>query len=167
MTVQDLQKKGSKQEYVKLSRTYRSIIRACLEKLQEAVSTSEEYQSFITILYTIECIWHLSEILFIDPTPSNIVTPQLLEWTRFHFPSAERNATDLLLHGRDADESEQYWPSVKGLILQGQIDVARAILQLHSMSESNAFRMADQILKSMPVSNVSIHKKLSKIINKS
>ncbi|KAL5288800.1 NUP85 family protein [Megaselia abdita] len=154
VTLQELQKDGNKQDYVKISRTYRSIIRACLEKLQEAVDTSEEYQNFITILYSIECIWHLSEILFIDPIPSNVVTPQLLEWTRFHFPAAERNATDLLLHGRDADESEEYWPSVKGLILQGQIDVARAILQLHSMSESNAFKMAEQILKSMPSYNI-------------
>lgn len=161
LAVQDLKRQGTQSDYVKISRTYRSIIRACLEKLEEEISNEEiseedktRFQNYITIFYSIECVWHLCEILYIDTAPSNIVVPQLLEWTRFHFPSYERIATELLLYEREANTSEDYWPTVKGLILQGQIEVARAILQLHSLSETTAFKMAEQILKTMPVYNV-------------
>lgn len=164
VAVQSLKKKGTKADYTKISRTYRSIIRACLEKLQDAAGNAEiempekyeMYQHFITIFYSIECIWHLSEILFLEQTSSNVIVPQLLEWVRFHFPAAERMATDLLLLGRDASDSEEYWPALKGLIMQGQVDVARAILQLHPQAESAAFKMAEQILKAMPTYNVSL-----------
>ncbi|XP_055920799.1 nuclear pore complex protein Nup75 [Eupeodes corollae] len=157
VTLQDLKKTGNKSGYLKISRTYRSIIRACLEKLQEVDSSqleqseeSSKYQNYITIFYSIECVWHLCEIFFINPSPSNVVVPQLLDWIRFHFPAVERMATDLLLLGRDAGDDEDYWPTVKGLILQGQVDVARAILQLHPLSENSAFKMTEQILRTMP-----------------
>lgn len=162
VALQALQRKGSKADYTKISRTYRSIIRACLEKLQDAAGLADDdttekemYQHYISIFYSIECVWHLSEILFLDQTPSNVVVPQLLEWVRFHFPASERMATDLLLMSRDASDSEEYWPALKGLILQGQVDVARAILQLHPQAESAAFKMTEQILKAMPTFNVS------------
>ncbi|XP_037807041.1 nuclear pore complex protein Nup75 [Lucilia sericata] len=162
VALQSLKKKGSKADYTKISRTYRSIIRACLEKLQDAAGNAElempekyeKYQHFISIFYSIECIWHLSEILFLDQTASNVIVPQLLEWVRFHFPAAERMATDLLILSRDASDSEEYWPALKGLIMQGQVDVARAILQLHPQAESTAFKMAEQIFKAMPTYNV-------------
>lgn len=191
VSLQRLQCKGSKGEYIKISRTYRSIVRACLEKLQEAVTQTEDssltsndrdrgdnkdvvgiesekkvdkeigdeeklkYNHYISIFYSIECIWHLSEILYLDPSPMNLVVMQLLEWVRFHFPTTERMATDLLLMGRNASDSEEYWPALKGLIMQGQIEVARALLNLHPENESPAYRLTDQILKSVPTFNVS------------
>ncbi|XP_011200003.2 nuclear pore complex protein Nup75 [Bactrocera dorsalis] len=159
VALQELKKRGSKAEYMKISRTYRSIIRACLEKLQDAIASAEEaedadaqakYQQYISIFYSIECVWHLSEILFLDPTPSNAVVPQLLDWIRFHFPASERMATDLLLLGREASDNDDYWPALKGLILQGQVDVARALLHLHPQAETPHFKLTDQILKTMP-----------------
>lgn len=164
IALQSLKRKGSKADYTKISRTYRSIIRACLEKLQDVTANAElempekyeMYQHYISIFYSIECIWHLSEILFLEQSSSNVVVPQLLEWVRFHFPASERLATDLLLLKNNASENDEYWPSLKGLVLQGQIDVARAILQLHPQAESTAFKMAEQILITMPTYNVSI-----------
>lgn len=63
-----------KPELVKLSLQYRSIIRACLESLQEQAAKAkgdeaEELQNYITIFYSVECIWHLCEILFVDAIP--------------------------------------------------------------------------------------------------
>ncbi|XP_036334091.1 nuclear pore complex protein Nup75 [Rhagoletis pomonella] len=161
--LQELKRRGSKAEYTKISRTYRSIIRACLEKLQDIVISEGEvgeteakskYHQYISIFYSIECVWHLSEILFLDPTPSNAVVPQLLEWVRFHFPAAERMATDLLLLGREASDSDEYWPALKGLIMQGQVDVARALLHLHPQAETAHFKLTEQILKTMPTYSV-------------
>lgn len=62
-------------DLLNFSRQYRSIIRACLENLQEDIlkaKTNDErddVQNLITIFYSVECIWHLCEILFINATP--------------------------------------------------------------------------------------------------
>lgn len=107
----------------------------------------------ITIFYSVECVWHLCEILLIDRPPSNVVVPQLLEWIRFHFPAYERRAAELLF--ADNDDLEEVHvdilPVVRGLITQGLLDVARALLRKHPSADSNAFRIADEVLKAMPV----------------
>lgn len=54
---------------------------------------------------------------------------------------------------RDIDIRGGYWTTVKGLILQGQIDIARALLKLHSSSETMTFQLAEKDLQSMPTFN--------------
>lgn len=72
--------------YLKTSRAYRSAIRTTLNKLQEAASEEnaapedvKKYENYITIFYSIECIWHLCEFLLIDHSTISVV-PNLLEW---------------------------------------------------------------------------------------
>lgn len=149
-----------KNELSKLSRQYRSIIRACLMDLQEELGHTagekrEQYQNYITIFYSIECIWHLCEILFVEDNPGNTVLPLLLDWVRFHFPKYEKNAAYLLANGRIGLESQLiYWETVLGSLMQGRIEVVRALLHLHSASDSVPFKKIDRILKAMPVYNV-------------
>lgn len=160
------QPKSREAEYLKLSRTYRSTVRACLEKLQDSlINASEEdtttLENYITIFYSVECVWHLCEILLIDQAPSNVVVPQLLDWIRFHFPAHERRAAELLFMDRDdieEDENENnkdVLTCVKGLISQGQVEVARTLLRMHSAADSGCFQIVDEILKTMPVYSVS------------
>lgn len=52
---------------------------------------------------------------------------------------------------RDVDVKGGYWSTVKGLVLQGQIDIARALLKLHSSSETMTFQLAEKDLQAMPV----------------
>lgn len=140
-----------------ISRSYRSTVRACLEKLTDLVMNEEndddktKYENYITIFYNIECVWHICEILLIDPAPSNIIVQQLLEWIRFHFPAPQRIAAALFQYGREANKNPDYWSAVKQLILQGQISIVRPLLHLHSSSDSITFQTADQILKEMPI----------------
>ncbi|XP_075973152.1 nuclear pore complex protein Nup75 [Anticarsia gemmatalis] len=148
-------------EFLKLSRQYRSIIRVCMESLQKAAELEANgvekntILSYITIFYSIECIWHLCEILFIDSIPGDVVLPYLLEWVRFHFPCHEQTAAMLLEEcERGAEHNADYWDTVVGMIVQGRVDVARALLKLHSLSESNEFRLVDNSLRSMPVYSV-------------
>lgn len=71
--------------------------------------------------------------------------------TKFHFPSPSQNAAEMLINmDRDVDVRGGYWGTVKGLILQGQIDIARALLKLHSSSETMTFQLAEKDLQSMP-----------------
>lgn len=149
-------------EFLKLSRQFRSIIRVCIENLQEAASTEENgvqknnLLSYITIFYSIECIWHLCEIMYIDNVPGDIVLPYLLEWVRFHFPCHEQTAARLLdACERGSEEQTEYWDTVLGMVVQGRVDVARALLKLHSATDSNEFKLVDNSLRSMPVYSVS------------
>lgn len=151
-----------KPNFPKFSVTYRSSIRACLEKLQQLVQQQngtnidqqEKYQSFMTILYSIECIWHLCEKLFLNKTNEGLVLQQLLEWVRFHFPMSERNALELMQIGQEVDADENYWPVIKDLVVKGQMEVARTLLRMHLAADSPSFQEADRILNTMPIYSV-------------
>ncbi|KAL1494210.1 hypothetical protein ABEB36_009842 [Hypothenemus hampei] len=149
-------------EILNISRQYRSIIRACLENLQDEVSKShvtseekDELRSYITIFYSVECIWHLCEILFIDAIPGNVVLPFMLDWVRFHFPKHERNAALLLSSDSGALElQDEFWPTIYGNLLQGRIKVVRALLKQHSAAGTPIFQLADHVLKTMPIYSI-------------
>lgn len=149
-----------KVEVLKRSRQYRSIIRACLEDLQEETLHAnderlDEVQNYVTIFYSIECVWHLCEILFIETIPGNAVLPRLLEWISFHFPKYERRAATLLAGELvNLDSHADYWETVTGLFMQGRVEVVRTLLKLHSAAESKPFKLAEQTLKAMPIYNV-------------
>lgn len=86
----------------------------------------------------------------------DIVLPHLLDWVRFHFPKYERNAANMLSTNSGGLEKEpDYWETVIGSLLQGRINVVRALLKLHSEAESQPFQIVDQCLKRMPVYSVS------------
>jgi nuclear pore complex protein Nup85 len=156
--LQSIKSNAPTTEFVKTSQNYRAVLRACLEKIRDQLDEEgdldvERLQHFVTVFYSIECVWHLCELLLIDGTSSAVV-PKLLEWVKFHFPEAERMALEFLTQGRIVDSYEQFWPTVKGLVLQGEINMARAVLKLHLSSEKATFQLADQILKTMPIYSV-------------
>lgn len=155
--------KSSNPDYSKISRTYRSIIRACLEKLQDTLAKDDIdddkrliYENYITIFYSVECVWHLCEILLIDAAPSNIVVPQLLDWIRFHFPTYERRAAEMLFVEQEnaEDMNREFMPVIKGLIAQGQVDVARTLLRMHPDYDTASYQICEEILKAMPTYSV-------------
>lgn len=154
---QEVQSKihDSQKDYLKISHAYRSILRGCLEKLQKDIDTNPVYKDYMTIFYSIECIWHLCEIFLIDPLPSNHPVIHLVEWIRFHFPDAEQRATALLFTNRGDESRTEYLQVVKSLITQGHLEVARTILQMHGRNNFNAcIQMTEEILRQMPVYNV-------------
>lgn len=64
-------------ELLKHSKQYRSILRACVEGLQDIAekSLSEDkitIENFLTIFYNVECVWHLTEILYVDNIPGKL-----------------------------------------------------------------------------------------------
>lgn len=81
--------------------------------------------------------------------------PHLLEWVRFHFPKYERKAAKLLAGDLVGLESQpDYWETVIGLLMQGRVEVVRALLRLHSSADSKPFKLVDQTLKAMPIYNI-------------
>ncbi|XP_033211463.1 nuclear pore complex protein Nup85 isoform X2 [Belonocnema kinseyi] len=151
----------SRPELLKHSKRYRSILRACIESLQDLreklIPTEKSmYENFLTIFYNIECVWHLAEILYVDVIPGDVVLPHLLEWIRFHFPSRELMAIKILAEksiGADL-ENINYWEVVMGCALHGKLDVVRALLALNSKAERSAFIAAENALRYMPVYDI-------------
>lgn len=94
------------------------------------------------------------------------------QWIRFHFPESERYARKILQTIREGDSSSEnrvdflnegvenafpaYWDTITGLVLQGNLDLARILLQLHSQSDSDPFTFVDKIFRTMPVFSVGI-----------
>ncbi|EFN72514.1 Nucleoporin NUP85 [Camponotus floridanus] len=165
LSVQNLKSFSSgdiRPELLKHSKQYRSILRACVENLQEILPKeplSEEktmLENFLTIFYQVECVWHLTEILYVDAVPGDVVLPQLLEWISFHFPSRELIASKILSKktiGADLENSN-YWEAVMGCAFHGKLNLVCRLLALHSKADHSAFITADNIIRTMPVYNV-------------
>ena len=47
------------------------------------------------LMYKLELIWHLVEILFMDSSPGGLVMPHLLNWVSLHFPACEERARSI------------------------------------------------------------------------
>ncbi|KAK2583314.1 hypothetical protein KPH14_009316 [Odynerus spinipes] len=148
-------------ELLKHSKQYRSILRACVESLQDIAENSPPenkvtIENFLTIFYNIECVWHLTEILYIDNIPGDVILPRLLEWIQFHFPSNEMKAIKILAQKVIAADLEYiyYWEAVIGCALHGKTDLVCALLSMHSKADHPAFIVAENMIKAMPIYNV-------------
>ncbi|MGH0153651.1 UNVERIFIED_CONTAM: hypothetical protein FKN15_025440 [Acipenser sinensis] len=94
--------KTKRPQFVSVSKNYRSVIRACMEELQQvAVSTrdtalSTQYCSQVSILLAVELIWNLCEVLFIEAAPAGSLLLHLLDWVRLHKADVDEKAQEVL-----------------------------------------------------------------------
>lgn len=145
------------EQLVKISRQYRSIIRDCQEQLDVLAETASavqarHYQAQSELLYKLELIWNLVEILYIDAKPGGFVMSQLLHWIALHFPDCEARARSVLSQAADCPEGHaDYWDALTEFLLQGRVDQTRNLLQLHSEFSSDPFTSLDELLRKMPL----------------
>ena len=142
---------------VKVSRQYRSIMKDCqeqLEQLSESCPTAQSghYMAQSDLLYKLELIWHLVEILYLDTTPGGLVLPHLLHWTSLHFTGCEERARSVLSQASEEPEQHaEYWEAVTRFVLQGRLEQARNLIKLHSEFSTDPFLSMDELLRKMPV----------------
>ena len=142
---------------VKVSRQYRSIMKDCqeqLELLSESclASQSSHYHAQSELLYKLELLWHLVEILYLGNTPGGLVLPHLLHWVGLHFPGCEERARSVLSQASEEPEQHaEYWEAVTRFVLQGRLDQARNLLKLHTEFSTDPFLSLDELLRKMPV----------------
>lgn len=87
----------------------------------------------------------------------------MLDWIKVHYEKAENQAL-MILGDKTAYFTDEcieekysfYWDSVFGLVLQGNIDMVKMLLNIHSQQNTEPFIQAIKILKSMPTYSVSI-----------
>ncbi|CAB1342398.1 unnamed protein product [Coregonus sp. 'balchen'] len=148
-------------EFVSISKNYRSVIRACMEELQQvAVSTQDaalatQYGNQVSILLAVELIWNLCEVLFIDAAPAGSLLLHLLDWVRLHKADVDEKAGEVLASESPA-EHQAYWDVVISYVLQGRMDEARQVLVKQAALQPAAramFKLLDNLLKKMPIFN--------------
>ncbi|CAL8305615.1 unnamed protein product [Merluccius merluccius] len=160
-TREDLPNKNKKTQFVSISKNYRSVIRACMEELQQvAVLTQDtelatQYGNQVSILLAIELIWNLCEVLFIDAAPGGSLLLHLLDWVRLHKADVDEKAQEVL-QSESPSEHHSYWDVVLSYVLQGRMDEARQMLVKWSTLKPAArsmYKQMDKLLSKMPVYN--------------
>ncbi|XP_053299142.1 nuclear pore complex protein Nup85 isoform X2 [Pleuronectes platessa] len=158
---EDLPSKNKKPQFVSISKNYRSVIRACMEELQQvAVSTKDaqvatQYGNQVSILLAIELIWNLCEVLFIDAAPAGSLLLHLLDWVRLHKADVDEKAREVLQSESPA-EHHDYWDVVVSYVLQGRLDEARHMLVKQATLQPAArkmYKLMDSLLSKMPFYN--------------
>ncbi|XP_005998300.1 nuclear pore complex protein Nup85 isoform X2 [Latimeria chalumnae] len=130
---EDSMSKAKKLQLVRVSKNYRSVMRACMEELhQAAVSTRDQnletqYGSQVSVLSAMELIWNLCEVLFIEDAPAGSLLLHLLDWVRLHICEVNNMAQRVLSHDNPTEHRE-YWDTVTSYVLQGCVDEARQLL---------------------------------------
>uniref|UniRef100_A0A674DS99 Nuclear pore complex protein Nup85 n=1 Tax=Salmo trutta TaxID=8032 RepID=A0A674DS99_SALTR len=145
---EDLPSKNKKPQFVSISKNYRSVIRACMEELQQVAG-------IVSILLAVELIWNLCEVLFIDAAPAGSLVLHLLDWVRLHKADVDEKAREVLASESPA-EHQAYW-DVISYVLQGRMDEARQVLVKQATLQPAAramFKLLDNLLMKMPIFNV-------------
>lgn len=147
---------GRKEQLIKISHKYRSILTECICNLSKATESSslndserKEYENQFGMFFNIELIWNLCEILFIDIMQPGLILQQLLQWILFHFHDGD-NSAEIMEY--DTPESHpSFWDTVYCHVLHGKLDDARRILKMHSQSSQESFCLIDELLRKMPL----------------
>ena len=94
---------------LRFSKQYRSVMRDCQETLDKwsenpnlDEETREAYIGQSELLYKLELMWNLIEVLCIEKNP--IILPSLLQWISLHFPKCDEKAKNVL--GASGGQSE-------------------------------------------------------------
>ena len=106
-------------------------------------NTKNTYIQQSELLYKMELMWNLLEILSIEK--NSVILPGLLQWISLHFPKCDEMARNVLgatTSERDENQIEEYlespesypefWDAILFYIIQGRTENARKLLRLHS-----------------------------------
>ncbi|XP_066471180.1 nuclear pore complex protein Nup85 [Tiliqua scincoides] len=148
-------------QLVRVSKNYRSVIRACMEDShQMAISTRDpamhiQHSTQVSILSAMELIWNLCEIMFIEAAPAGLLLRHLLDWVRLHVCDVDNMVCDVLRSESPA-KHENFWNVITIFVLQGRMDEARQLLSKEANTNPasvNMCKILDELMKKMPVIN--------------
>ncbi|XP_058560504.1 nuclear pore complex protein Nup85 isoform X3 [Neofelis nebulosa] len=144
---------------VRVSKNYRSVIRACMEEMHQAAiaakdpASGRQFSSQVSILSAMELIWNLCEILFIEVAPAGPLLLHLLDWVRLHVCEVDSLLADVL-GSENPSKHESFWNLVTILVLQGRLDEARQMLSKEadvSPTSAGMCRILGDLMRTMPV----------------
>lgn len=146
-------------QLVRVSKNYRSVIRACMEDAhQMAISTKDptmhmQHSTQVSILSAMELIWNLCEIVFIEAASAGLLLRHLLDWVRLHVCDVDNMVCDVLMSESPA-KHDNFWNVITIFVLQGRMDEARQLLSKEAITNPASVKMCkilDELMKKMPV----------------
>uniref|UniRef100_A0A8C3YLZ3 Nuclear pore complex protein Nup85 n=1 Tax=Catagonus wagneri TaxID=51154 RepID=A0A8C3YLZ3_9CETA len=111
---EELTGKSRKAQLVRVSKNYRSVIRACMEEMHQLAIAAKDpagdsqFSSQISILSAMELIWNLCEILFIEVAPAGPLLLHLLDWVRLHVCEVDSLSADVL-GSENPSKHKDFW----------------------------------------------------------
>uniref|UniRef100_A0A8D2LE44 Nuclear pore complex protein Nup85 n=1 Tax=Varanus komodoensis TaxID=61221 RepID=A0A8D2LE44_VARKO len=101
-------------QLVRVSKSYRSVIRACMEDSHQMATSAQDpvmhvyHSTQVSILSAMELIWNLCEIMFIEAAPAGSLLCLLLDWVRLHVCDVDNMVCELLRSENPA-KHENFW----------------------------------------------------------
>ncbi|XP_027728420.1 nuclear pore complex protein Nup85 isoform X3 [Vombatus ursinus] len=154
--------KSRKAQLVRVSKNYRSVIRACMEEMHQVAIAAQDpvcgrqYSSQVSILSAMELIWNLCEILFIEVAPAGPLLLHLLDWVRLHVCEMDGLSADVL-GSENPNKHENFWNLVTLFVLQGHLDEARQMLSKEAdanPASASMCRVLGDLMRTMPILSV-------------
>uniref|UniRef100_A0A2K6E691 Nuclear pore complex protein Nup85 n=1 Tax=Macaca nemestrina TaxID=9545 RepID=A0A2K6E691_MACNE len=111
---EELTGKSRKSQLVRVSKNYRSVIRACMEEMHQVAiaakdpASGRQFSSQVSILSAMELIWNLCEILFIEVAPAGHLLLHLLDWVRLHVCEVDSLSADVL-GSENPSNHDSFW----------------------------------------------------------
>ncbi|XP_033294352.1 nuclear pore complex protein Nup85 isoform X2 [Orcinus orca] len=156
---EELTGKSRKTQLVRVSKNYRSVIRACLEEMHQLAiagkdpASDRQFSIQVSSLSAMELIWNLCEILFIEVAPAGPLLLHLLDWVQLHVCEVDSLSADVL-GSENPSKHEKFWNLVTVLVLQGRLDEARQMLSKEantSPTSAGMCRILGDLMRTMPV----------------
>lgn len=156
---EELTGKSRKAQLVRVSKNYRSVIRACMEEMHQVAIAAKDpaigrqFSSQVSILSAMELIWNLCEILFIEVAPAGPLLLHLLDWVRLHVCEVDSLSADVL-GSENPSKHESFWNLVTVLVLQGRLDEARQMLSKEADANpscASMCRILGDLMRTMPI----------------
>ncbi|XP_067570785.1 nuclear pore complex protein Nup85 isoform X2 [Pseudorca crassidens] len=156
---EELTGKSRKTQLVRVSKNYRSVIRACLEEMHQLAiagkdpASDRQFSIQVSSLSAMELIWNLCEILFIEVAPAGPLLLHLLDWVQLHVCEVDSLSADVL-GSENPSKHERFWNLVTVLVLQGRLDEARQMLSKEantSPTSAGMCRILGDLMRTMPV----------------
>ncbi|XP_007641220.1 nuclear pore complex protein Nup85 isoform X1 [Cricetulus griseus] len=156
---EELTGKSRKAQLVRVSKNYRSVIRACMEEMHQVAiaakdpASGRQFSSQVSILSAMELIWNLCEILFIEVAPAGPLLLHLLDWVRLHVCEVDSLSADVL-GSENPSKHESFWNLVTVLVLQGRLDEARQMLSKEADANpscASMCRILGDLMRTMPI----------------
>lgn len=156
---EELTGKSRKAQLVRVSKNYRSVIRACMEEMHQVAvaakdpASGRQFSSQVSILSAMELIWNLCEILFIEVAPAGPLLLHLLDWVRLHVCEVDSLSADVL-GSENPSKHDGFWNLVTVLVLQGQLDEARQMLSKEADANppsAGMCRILGDLMRTMPI----------------
>ncbi|CAH8519699.1 unnamed protein product [Schistosoma turkestanicum] len=172
-----LQKCTAQNSFINHSIQYRAALAVCSNEIFSFLKNFRPDEARVAhllaqgnLIQTLELLWHLAELIFIQVSPPGYLAFNLCSWFYVQSQEAANCAREILESAnkeqtghtllssklsnlKSWETDKRFWPTVLSLVLQARCQEAASLLVLHSNSNGRGLRSLRQLLASMPIAS--------------